>query len=644
MDFGSARPVRFSLLIALVVFVAVGVAWQRGWLQSSEWWIYDHFVVTRSDPNATDPRIILVMQTEHDIDALDFPLRDSELARLLDKIESGGPVVVGLDLYRDLPEPRDKSELPLLEKALAPQNIVAIFISGDKKPFKIPPPASLVADRTRYGLNNFITDGKTVRRGFMSVKLADGKTYNSFPALVGGEYLAAKGVPLGMEGKQIRLGKTVLSRFHGNDGGYVGANDIGYQFLLDFRGPTKFTTLSVSEALALQDTSMFHDKIVMIGSGAQSGNDIDDTPLDPFEAGVLIHAQIINQLLRTAIDGERPTVTASAAFRWFSLAFWCLLGAGVGIFLRSHFVFAAAVLTGSAAIVLTGWWLFLAGYWTLIAAPLAGFLATAIFVKGYAAAHEAEQRSALMKLFSQRLSPEVAQEVWTHRETFLRGARPPAQRLIVTALFTDLKNYSTISEKMTPAELIAWVNQCIGTLAQHVGKNGGFVSTYMGDGMMAVFGVPASLQSEEKFKRDAISAVRCAMNMAAEIKAMNAAWKKDGKPQAGLRVGIYTGEAMTGYIGSDDHLEYSIIGDTINTASRLESVDKEGEWTGVSESRILIGELTHHYTSQIFREQFVGKIQLKGKTETTNVYKVLDSSDAPAENSTVFHENTPRSA
>ncbi len=101
---------------------------------------------------------------------------------------------------------------------------------------------------------------------------------------------------------------------------------------------------------------------------------------------------------------------------------------------------------------------------------------------------------------------------------------------------------------------------------------------------------------------------------------------------------------MTGYIGSDDPLEYSIIGDTINTASRLESVDKEGEWTGISESRILIGEKTHQYTRHLFREQSVGKIQLKGKTETTNVYKVLDSSDAPAENSALTHEDTPRPA
>ncbi len=314
-----------------------------------------------------------------------------------------------------------------------------------------------------------------------------------------------------------------------------------------------------------------------------------------------------------------------------------------GFFVRSHFLFGGAVLIGAAAVVFVGWWLFLGGYWTLVATPLAGFLATAIFVKGYAAHYENEERKNVMKLFSQHTSPAVAQQIWEQRHTFLQGGRPAAKRLVVTALFTDFKNYSTISEKMSPTELIAWVNESLGKLAQHVDKEGGFISAYMGDGMMAVFGAPVASTTEEAIKRDATSAVRCALNMADEIKAMNARWRKEGKPLAGLRVGIFTGPAMAGVLGSEGHVAYSVIGDTINTASRLESVDKEGEWTGHGgESRILIGELTHRYTEDTYESRYVGETNLKGKQETTKVYRVYNRDEDKSEQGTITHENVAR--
>ena len=123
--------------------------------------------------------------------------------------------------------------------------------------------------------------------------------------------------------------------------------------------------------------------------------------------------------------------------------------------------------------------------------------------------------------------------------------------------------------------------------------------------------------------RDAINALTCAQSMAGEIKQMNARWRAEGKPLAGLRVGIYTGEAMAGVLGSDDHLAYSVIGDTVNTASRLESVDKEGVMTSAGdECRILIGARTFRYIKDHFSARKVGTVNLKGKAEITDVYKV----------------------
>jgi adenylate cyclase len=630
------RPARTAFLIGFGVFMVGGVVWRLGLDQEPELWVYDHFVKAHSDAKATDPRFALVLQDEKDIENLDYPLRDSVLSALLEKIESGGPCVIGLDLYRDLPEPRNGSESAILTRTLLKYpNIVPIFLyntADPDHPFDIPPPPAVANDPSRYGQNNLLYDHKTVRRA--ELLLPYDKRYTPYPSLaflLAEYYLAGHNVQLAQSGNDLILGKTTFHRFMGNEGGYVNAEHAGIQFLQDFRGPylpENYQSISVRDALKLGNASMFKDKIVLIGSDADSGNDVEDTPVVMREPGVVIHAMIANQLLRAALDGEQPTRGVTEAAQWPWLALWSVAGVMVGFFVRSHFVFAIAVALAVGVIVVSAWLLFLHGYWIIVFGPMALFLATTMLVKAYAAAHESQEREKMKQLFAQRVPPAIAEEIWNQRDTFLQGGRPAAQKLTVTVLFTDLKNYSTISEGMTPAELIAWVNECHGALTRHVEKNRGMVFCFMGDGMMAVFGAPIPRQTETEMAEDAKNAVKSALGMSEEIRQMNARWKSEGKPLAGLRVGIFTGEAMAGDLGSDDYLEYSVIGDTVNTASRLESVDKEGALTGgEAECRILIGELTYQYVRDEFPARHVGAINLKGKAGRTEIYNVLVETD-----------------
>jgi len=624
IDPGMLRSARTGLLIGAGVFLLIGLIWQLGLFQEPEFWVYDHFVQWHSNPAAADSRISLVLLTEKDIDKLDYPLRDKVLSEILEKIEGGGPVAIGLDLYRDLPEPRDGSENTILNQTLLRHpNIISIFLFGtEEKPFLIPPPSVLVPDASRYGFNDF-PDNKTIRRAFLY--MPNSCTFPSLSCVLAQLYLANQNIQPAMDGTDIRLGKTTIRRFRGNDGGYVNAMDGGYQFLQDYGGTQNFKTLSISEVRALVDPSVFKDKIVLIGVGADSSNDTFTTPLRDREPGVMVHAQIVNQLLRAAIDGDRPTTGLSQRVEWIWMLAWCLVGIVAGFFVRSHILFTLSVGLTLGLIVLSAWLLFRNGYWILVFGPAVVFLLTAMLVKAYAVTHEKQQRDNLMKLFSQHVSPEIAEEIWTHRNLFLQGDRPAAQKLVVTVLFTDLKNYSTISEKMSPQELIAWVNECQSALGRHVGRNGGIINCYMGDGMMAVFGIPVARTTDTDRSRDAVNAVQAALGMVAEIRQMNARWEAEGRPLAGLRVGIFTGDAMAGILGGD-HLAYSVIGDTVNTASRLESVDKEGTMTGGSaDCRILIGALTYRYIKERFQADYLGPFPLKGKTETIEVYKVLDT-------------------
>ncbi len=235
------RPARMALLIGLGVFVVVGFLWRSNLFQESELWIYDCMVWFRADPSATDSRIVLVQLGEKDIESMDWPLRDTALSALVEKIEAGAPAVVGLDLFRDLPEPRDGTGSSVLDRTFVHYpNIVPIFLYGDEtKAFDIPPPKVFVsgpnADASRYAFNNF-PDLKVIRRAYLYVP--NDLTYTSFSFVLAQYYLAVeKNVQAAMDGKNIRLGKAVFHRFEGNDGGYVRERFAGYQYRHGLPGP-----------------------------------------------------------------------------------------------------------------------------------------------------------------------------------------------------------------------------------------------------------------------------------------------------------------------------------------------------------------------------------------------------------------------
>jgi adenylate cyclase len=161
-------------------------------------------------------------------------------------------------------------------------------------------------------------------------------------------------------------------------------------------------------------------------------------------------------------------------------------------------------------------------------------------------------------------------------------------------------------------------------LAGHVEEHGGIVNKYIGDAIMAVFGVPIPRSTREQIAADAAGAVRCALAMNAELDLLNAEWRARGWPEIGMRIGIHTGSLVAGSLGARSRLEFTVIGDTVNTASRLESSGKdEIAAPPGSACRILIGQATFDLTAERFEAEPVGSIPLKGKSMPLDVYRVL---------------------
>ena len=170
-----------------------------------------------------------------------------------------------------------------------------------------------------------------------------------------------------------------------------------------------------------------------------------------------------------------------------------------------------------------------------------------------------------------------------------------------------------------------WLNEYMGAMAEQVSTHGGVIRQYAGDSIVAIFGVPVARRSEAEIARDAINAVACALAMETTLRELNRRWAAENRPVTAMRVGVFTGPAVAGSLGSAERSEYVVVGDTMNTASRLESFDKTlfaPDPMG-RPCRILIGETTLRYLGDRFATEHVGGVTLKGKEQAVDMYRVL---------------------
>ncbi len=235
---------------------------------------------------------------------------------------------------------------------------------------------------------------------------------------------------------------------------------------------------------------------------------------------------------------------------------------------------------------------------------------------------ERSQKIQLMQIFSKHVSHEVAETMWQQRDQFLNNRRPPPQQVTATVMFTDIRGFTTISEQLDPHTLFDWLNQYMDVMSKIVIEHHGVVNKYIGDAIMAVFGMPSSL-STENVAEEAQRAVNCALAMRDAIVKLNQDFIEQGRPPVGIRIGIFTGEVAAGTLGSSERLEYTVIGDTVNTAARLEEIRDLEDSSALDQAcRILIGETTLSYLDTHYHTQFVRHIVLKGKKKSVAVFKL----------------------
>ncbi|HEX8098470.1 MAG TPA: adenylate/guanylate cyclase domain-containing protein, partial [Pyrinomonadaceae bacterium] len=219
-----------------------------------------------------------------------------------------------------------------------------------------------------------------------------------------------------------------------------------------------------------------------------------------------------------------------------------------------------------------------------------------------------QERAQVMDIFSRFVSADVANEMWERRgQDSLAG-----EVRTVTVIFTDIRNFTTLSESEASDKVVEWLNEYFGRMNRIVEAHGGHINKYLGDGLMIVFGAPVDRGDTE----EARSAVACGLAMLREVERINEDWKGTGRPVMKIGCGIHTGPATCGVVGAERRLEYTVIGDTVNLSSRLESTTKE---FGVP---ILISESTAKLLGDDYEVRPLGEVKVKGKTANTSVYTV----------------------
>lgn len=335
----------------------------------------------------------------------------------------------------------------------------------------------------------------------------------------------------------------------------------------------------------------------------------------------MIHAQMVSQILSAVLDGERLFWFASEELEILWIVIWSIVGAILVWTVRNPGILIVGAIAALIGLMAIGYGVFLLDGWIPISAPGFAFIFTGSLGVVYQLKTSWQQQQMVMKLLGQQTSPEIASALWNERDRLIDSGMLPWQTLTATLLFTDLKNFSTFSEKKSPEELMKWLNPYLSAMTDEVLNNQGIVNKFTGDGIMAAFGVPIPRRDREAIIADAENAVKCALGMAKKLQELNRKWQQQGDPLVQMRVGIFTGPVTVGSLGGKHRLEYGIIGDSVNTASRLESCQKHRQ---PDVCRILIaGETLAYLDPDKVKVDPWGPLPLKGKSKTVEVYRIM---------------------
>jgi adenylate cyclase len=619
------RPLAASLALAFVACGVVAGASQLDLFRSLELRGYDFLVWARGFEPPSEP-IVVVDFDEVSVKELQaFPIPRRLLADVVEKIHAGGPSVVGLDVLLD--EQREANDDARLAALLAQAgNVVLVENFGSERLLPSEPVSAFAAPARAVGFANIPVDEDGIIRRMYLLRRQEDYQGISFPVALAGAYLNPSdrgGWLKPSRPGSASPGSILLGELE------VPLDDEGpYSALIGYWSPEPARVVTVTELLSPAfDPAIFRDKIVLVGQSSEIAKDLYATPVFPFwkpgegrrkMSGVGIHAAALATLLTGKTIGildPRLLWALNFFLIWLVIALvitarplYSIPATVAGLFgtyLAAHALFSTQHI----------WMKFMTTEAGILLALPAGLGYRFLEERRLKAQAEAE-RQQLMGLFERYVSPEVASEIWTRRDEIVLAG----EDRVATVLFSDIRRFTQQTAGRPSAEVLAWLNNYFTAMSQVIKENGGYLNKFIGDGLMVLFGVPLS----EGIEEDACRAVRAALAMHAKLEELNAGMPPEW-PRIKIGVGIHTGKLTAGNVGAQDRLEYSVVGETVNLASRLEALTKDFK-TG-----LVISPDTRELVKNRFPTTPLGEANVRGFTGTIQLYTVPKQGLSPGE-------------
>jgi adenylate cyclase len=573
-----------------ITVVAVSVAFLFGLWTAGVFGGVDHFLEDRitRDVRSVDPSLVIVGIDDASLARIGrWPWPRSVFGRLIDKLNVSHPAAVGIDVsFSDTSTVSDDAALAsALQRANFP---IVLPVEGtltwhdDQGMFSysadpLLPHPHFITPSTTVGAVNVITDPDGVVRSFpFSVRMPDGSSVDSFAVAL----LRAAGK---WSGHQSSASLTRIA----------------------YAGPPHAIYTVPSWRVLDGSVSIPAHSIILIGATAP---DLHDTVVVPTGggvemSGVEVHATIVNMLL-----GAFRLVVAP----WWAVLGWCvvcgLLAVGAVATARSmSWAIGLVVAEGVVATVMIVGLAQLDIIFPVIYGVLGWFFPAlgAFFYRYWVTEKE---RAAVRSLFSRYVSKEVLSDILKNPSALSLGGKERE----ITVLFSDIRGFTTLSESLPPHEVVRILNDYFSAMTEEIIAHGGVLDKYIGDAIMAFWGAPLAdaLQASH--------AIDTALAMRRRLESLNREFAARHDPRIQIGIGIATGNAVAGNVGSLRRLNYTVIGDTVNTASRLEGLTKE------KNVPIIISQQTKERAGDRYDYIALGAAMVKGKKKEVMIFGVRD--------------------
>lgn len=414
------------------------------------------------------------------------------------------------------------------------------------------------------------------------------------------------------------LGGGVVDRIQlGN--GSIPTNEQG-QLMINYYGEEQqFPHYSISDVvLGRTAPDTFQDKIVMFGFTAPIYQDLHPISFQANFPGVETHATVIANIL------DQDFLTRPESTLFADLLLLAVLALLLGLVLRytRPVSGALAMLACLAGVVWVAYYAFsVQKVWLNMVYPGLFILLSYVTITSYKYFTEERRKKAVKSAFQHYVAPTVVNQMLDQVTRLRLGG----ERKELTALFSDIRGFTSISEQMTPEELVRFLNEYLSAMTHIVLQYEGTVDKYMGDAIMAFYGAPLDQVDH------AVRACRTALDMMARLRELRGEWAQRGLPPMDIGIGINSGEMSVGNMGSEERFDYTIMGDHVNLASRLEGINKQYG------TNIVISQFTYALVrDEGFTVRELDAVQVKGRQEPVVIYELCGCGSLDTETERLF--------